>query len=158
MLPGFVISSGVKRAILDDWAISWMWGDWSKVDVKSFLAIDIPLPPFPSTDGIVIKIPNLDRFWYDIEPAFIQLLNKMDGVRNDIYERINDYKLDIKLDLLNVSKVPRLLPEDYNPPQYAGSQSNVIDLETEQELHSNITKVRAETSYDYFSLYLIFEY
>ncbi len=132
---------GVKNAILDDWAISWMWGDWANVDVASFLPVDVSLPALPNTNDILKKIPSVDKYFFDVRPAYDSFLLKVEEARSGIYQAVSQFQAGVEMELLDVNKIPGLLPEDYNPPKYVGIQTNTNDLETEEELHKNMTKV-----------------
>lgn len=131
----------VQRSILADPVLSWMWGDKFTIDVTTFLPEEVPYPKIADFKALMEKIPSLDSFYPNAEPAFEKFMLKLDETVYGIEKSIDLFRHRIEYGLLSVDNIPRLLPEDYNPPQYVGTNIRVIDLKTEKELHSNMSKV-----------------
>ena len=118
-----------------------MWGDKFTIDVTTFLPEEVPYPKIADFKALMEKIPSLDSFYPNVEPAFEKFMLKLDETVYGIEKSIDLFRHRIEYGLLSVDNIPRLLPEDYNPPQYVGTNIRVIDLKTEKELHSNMSKV-----------------
>lgn len=128
--------------------LRWIWGsEFQAFNVSDFLAVDIPIPPLPDVDDILERIPGLDDvFLANVEPAIIHFFNSLHGINGNFHDAVIAFKRDVNRHMVNFTQLPQLLPDDYDPPKYAGSLHNVTDVDSETELHTNITKVRTLSS------------
>ncbi len=145
-LSCFIIE--IRQSILGDPLISWIWGSEYELDVTTFLPTEIPYPEFPiSLNELAARIPTIDSFYPAIEPALAKFLLKVDEIEHGIRKSIQFFKEDIKWKVIDISNLPSMLPEDYNPPKYVGSNNDIRDLNAEKELHTNISNVSAHSSF-----------
>ena len=108
----------------------------------SFLPTDLPIPALPNKQQILSRLPKIDLLYIDIEPAFEEFINSVNSTTYAISRAANGYKDTIGTMLTNFDGLPNLLPNDYDPPKYVSPSQNVTDLDSERQLHSNISEVR----------------
>ena len=126
---------GVKNAIPDWVDSSILMADWYKVDVTSFLPVDVR---FPSRNPTFSQLPSVDAVWDSVSSSLDLLYAELDGaqvsVRNLAKELGKEVKLEMSLNL------PNFTPYDYSPPVFTGSNSAIGSVFEEEEFHSQKSK------------------
>lgn len=141
----------IRNSILNNELISWIWGSKYELDVTTFLPTNVPYPEIPISFGeLRSRIPTIESIYESIEPAYEKFMLKIDETVYGLEKSVDFFRRDMKWKVLNLRNIPSLLPEDYNPPQYIGSNINVRDLESEKELHANLSNV---SDIDFFLLF-----
>lgn len=139
-------SLGVRNFFYNDWATEWIWdSNFASFDAHRFFSPEIPYPDIADFKALSENIPSIDSFYPKVKPAFEKFLTKVDDTVYGFSRSAELFREQVQNTVLDVRNIPSLLPEDYNPPEYIGSNSHVVDLEYEKELHSNISQVRKIT-------------
>jgi len=116
---------------------------YTLTDKDDFLPQFFVLPPKPDIDDILARIPNLNGLWSRVYSVYDEFEDNRRDIFMNLYYGANDIKMIAQAQLVGFR--PQI-PDDYDPPKYAGSLHNITDVDSETELHTNITKVRTLSS------------
>ena len=83
-----------------------------------------------------------DEIWPKIESAY----GNINGIKQKRFQEareiVRQFNLDFVEDIQHVKNNYKLIPADYTPPIYIGTQSNVSDLAQEKEEFDKSAEVR----------------
>eukprot|EP00586_Coscinodiscus_wailesii_P015898 CAMPEP_0172506782 /NCGR_PEP_ID=MMETSP1066-20121228/198223_1 /TAXON_ID=671091 /ORGANISM="Coscinodiscus wailesii, Strain CCMP2513" /LENGTH=816 /DNA_ID=CAMNT_0013283975 /DNA_START=430 /DNA_END=2880 /DNA_ORIENTATION=+ len=119
-------------------------GSLFDVSSSSFLAVDVSFPTsVPSFDDL----PSIESIWTHVEPLFDTFIRRLE----DIFDTIELQDVQIKANIQNmIDDIPRVLPDDYNPPVYHEGGS-MTDEKKRHEQRSKEFLQRAAVTLDTLS-------
>jgi len=128
-----------KIPTLNWFGINWPpSGAWYKLKLSDFMPQNIL---FYTSVPALGDIPGTDEIWDLVKSAPSHFKGRLEAAAASASERARNFKDTVKGDLGNV---PSLLPDDYDPPKYLGSSTDISNITDEQLAYQEKSKVRIE--------------
>ena len=83
-----------------------------------------------------------DSIWPKIESAYGNYTAVKDKKFREAKEVVRQFNLEFVRDVQHIKNHLRIIPADYNPPNYTGSQDNITDMSREKEHFDDSSQVR----------------
>ncbi len=120
-------------------------GDWFDISVTDLIPINVNFPDVDVAVGNIGAFGSINAMWRTILPKIDAYYSSFEPTKTKIKARfmglIEDIMMDHSLAVLGL--IPRILPDDYNPPKFSGTIDLGINPEEEVSLYRNKTEVNA---------------
>jgi hypothetical protein len=120
-------------------------GDWFDISVTDLLPKNVIFPDVDVAVGNIGSFGSINAMWIQILPKINAYYSNFGPVKTKIKARftglIEDIMMDHSITVLNL--IPRILPNDYNPPKFSGTIDIGINPQEEISLYKNKTEVSA---------------
>ena len=114
-------------------------GDWFDISDRDFFPIDVNFPNVDVAIENVGPFGSIDAMWGIIQPKISSFYASLALMPSRIMDRFGDaienIMMDTSLSVFNL--ISRIVPDDYNPPKYAGSISSELNPKDEILLYKN---------------------
>jgi hypothetical protein len=120
-------------------------GDWFDISVMDLIPINVNFPDVDVAVGNIGAFGSINAMWRKILPKIDAYYSSFEPMKTKIKARfmglIEGIMMDHSLAVLDL--IPRILPDDYNPPKFSGTIDLGINPEEEVSLYRNKTEVSA---------------
>jgi len=106
------------------------WGGWFDMELNTFFPDDVEWPVAITFE----EIPDVSEVWDKVAPALDAFYVNLTKAQRDAYLLGKKWKKDVSDQL---DKLPDIMPEDYNPPQYVGADDTVMNVTAEKKRHKD---------------------
>ena len=131
-------------------------GDWFDISASDFLPTDVTFPSVDLTFPNIGVFDSLDAAWRSIQPRidrFNSIIKTIPfGIKDQYSSLLYDLMMNHTITFSNL--IPGIIPDDYNPPKYAGTI--VVDIDPKEELKSYTEMSDVSTKELHFCLASLF--
>jgi hypothetical protein len=120
-------------------------GDWFDISVTDLLPRNVNFPDVDVAVGKIGSFGSINTMWQKVLPKIDAYYASFGPVKTRIKARfmslIEGIMMNHSASVLDL--IPRILPNDYNPPKFSGTVDIAINPEEEVSLYKNKTEVSA---------------
>jgi hypothetical protein len=123
-------------------------GDWFDISVSDLIPRNVIFPDVDVAVGSIGSFGSINLMWQKILPKIDAYYSSLGVVKTRIKTRITGMFEDVMMDssVSVYGLLPRIRPNDYNPPNFSGVDHLRINPDEELALYKNKTEVRAQCS------------
>jgi len=123
-------------------------GDWFDISVSDLIPRNVNFPDVDVAVGSIGSFGSINLMWQKILPKIDAYDSSFGVVKTRIKTRITDMFEDVMMEhsVSVYGLLPRIRPNDYNPPNFSGVDHLGINPGEELALYKNKTEVRAHCS------------
>ncbi len=120
-------------------------GDWFDITVTDLIPINVNFPDVDVAVGNIGAFGSINAMWRKILPKIDAYYSSFGPMKTSIKARLVGLIEGIMVNrsVAVLGLIPRILPDDYDPPKFSGTINLVINPEEEVSSYKNKTEVSA---------------